>query len=111
NVGLVFAWLFNMWPFGKLAQPLKGILSTAGTLAISMAIYAVLVGAFGAADYPKVIFGEFAFLWAQVSFAGIGLFDILSWGYEDDIAGAGPEFGTGAAAHRERAAVEVGVGA
>jgi hypothetical protein len=113
DVGLVFAWLFNMWPFGKLAQPLKGILSTVATFAISMAIYAVLVGSFGAADYPKVIFGLFAFLWAQVSFAGIGLFDILSWGYEDDPAGAGPEpRGRGQAVERrERSPVEVGAGA
>ena len=54
----VFAWLFNMWPFGKLAQPLKGILSTVTTLAISLAIYAVLVGGFARGRLPgAVIFG------------------------------------------------------
>jgi hypothetical protein len=90
NVGLVFAWLFNMWPVGKLAQPWKGIFSTLGTLGVSLAIYAILTSSFSATDYVAVMFGEFCFLWAQVSFAGIGLFDILSWGYEDDPAGAGP---------------------
>lgn len=90
NVGLVFAWLFNMWPVGKLAQPWKGIFSTLGTLGVSLAIYAILTSSFSATDYAAVMFGEFCFLWAQVSFAGIGLFDILSWGYEDDPAGAGP---------------------
>jgi len=109
NVGLLFAWLFNMWPVGKLPQPMKGILSTLGTLGISLAIYAVLVGSFGAADLPAVMFGQFCFLWAQVSFAGIGLFDILSWGYEDDPAGAGPELSGGAAVEeRERALAGVG---
>lgn len=113
NVGLVFAWLFNMWPYGKLAQPLKGILSTVTTLGISLAIYAVLVGAFAPADYAAVIFGQFCFLWAQVSFAGIGLFDVLSWGYEDDPAGAGPEprGDQYAVDRRDRGAVEVGSGA
>jgi hypothetical protein len=90
NVGLVAAWLFNMWPVGKLAQPLKGVLATLGTLALSLLVYALLVNGFAAADYPAVLFGEFCFLWAMVSFAGIGLFDVLSWGYEDDPAGAGP---------------------
>jgi hypothetical protein len=103
DVGLVAAWLFNMWPVGKLSQPLKGILATLGTLGISLAIYAVLVSGFSAADYPAVIFGLFCFLWAQVSFAGIGLFDVFSWGYEDDPAGAGPEPGGGLAVGEEPA--------
>jgi hypothetical protein len=112
NVGLLFAWLFNMWPVGKLAQPLKGLASTAGTLALSLAIYALLVNGFDAADYGAVMFGQFCFLWAQVSFAGIGLFDVLSWGYEEDPAGAGPVLGDGAsAARREQAPIEVGAGA
>lgn len=92
DVGLVAAWLFNMWPFGKLPQPLKGFLATLGTLGVSLAVYAVLVNGFGEADYPAVIFGLFCFLWAQVSFAGIGLFDVFTWGHEEDPAGAGPEF-------------------
>jgi hypothetical protein len=89
DVGLVFAWLFNMWPVGQLRQPVKGFLATTGSLAISLGIYAALTGAFAASDYPAVIFGLFCFLWAQVSFAGIGLFDVLSWGYEDDPSAAG----------------------
>jgi hypothetical protein len=91
DVGLVAAWLFNMWPLGKLPQPAKGVLATLGTLGISLGIYAVLISAFDPAQFGAVIFGLFCFLWAQVSFAGIGLFDILSWGYEEDPAGAGPE--------------------
>jgi hypothetical protein len=110
DVGLVFAWLFNQWPVGKLPQPLKGIVGTVGTLAISLVIYAVLVEGFAATDYPMVIFGLFCFLWAQVSFAGIGLFNILSWGYEDDPAGAGPEPRGALAARGERSAVGLGVG-
>lgn len=94
NVGLVLAWLFNMWPIGGLPQPLKGIVGTLGTLAVSLGIYAILVGAFSPADFEKVTFGEFCFLWGQVSWAGIGLFDVLSWGYEDDPAGAGPQLRT-----------------
>ncbi len=108
NVGLVAAWLFNMWPLGKVAQPLKGILATLGTLGVSLAIYAVLVNAFDPADYAAVIFGLFCFLWAQVSFAGIGLFDVLSWGYEDDPAGAGPELGGSGSAVEPRERVAVG---
>ncbi len=110
NVGLLFAWLFNMWPVGKLAQPAKGVVATVGTLGVSLALYALLVNGVKVADYGAVMFGEFCFLWAQVSFAGIGLFDMFSWGYEDDPAGAGPELGAGAAARREPAPVEVGAG-
>ncbi|MEN3284313.1 MAG: hypothetical protein V7607_5453 [Solirubrobacteraceae bacterium] len=111
DVGLVLAWLFNMWPLGRLAQPLKGVLATAGSLAISLAIYAILTSAFGAADYPAVIFGLFCFLWAQVSFAGIGLFDVLSWGHEENIAGAGPRPRSSRSEQRDGAAIEVGAGA
>jgi len=109
NVGLVAAWLFNMWPVGQLRQPLKGILATLGTLGVSLLVYAALIGAFDAADYPALIFGQFCFLWAQVSFAGIGLFDVFSWGYEDDPGGAGP-LPRERAEHGEPLAVELGIG-
>jgi len=105
NVGLVFAWLFNMWPIGQVRQPLKGTLATAGTLGISLIVYAVLINAFDPSDYAAVIFGEFAFLWAHVTFAGIGLFDILSWGYEDDPSGAGPSLRDRGLGRREAAPV------
>lgn len=100
NVGLVLAWLFNMWPVGGLPQPLKGIVATVGSLGLTLAIYALLIASFPRADLGKVLFAEFCFLWAQVSWAGIGLFDALSWGYEDDPAGAGPQLR--ASAHPER---------
>jgi hypothetical protein len=109
NVGLVLAWLFNMWPVGRLAQPLKGILATAVSLGVSLTVYAILVNSFDPADYPAVIFGQFCFLWAQVSFAGIGLFDILSWGYEDDPSGAGPERPSGSPGRVHQGAAQVGI--
>jgi hypothetical protein len=28
-------------------------------------------------------------MWAQVSFAGVGLFNVFEWGYEEDPGGAG----------------------
>jgi hypothetical protein len=28
-------------------------------------------------------------MWAQVSFAAVGLFNVFQWGYEDDPGGAG----------------------
>ena len=89
NVGFVYAWLFNQYPFGDLPQPLKGIVGTAGTLAVTGVIYAIVVGSFATSELTAVVFGEFALMWAIVSFAGVGLFDAFSWGYEEDPGGAG----------------------
>lgn len=88
NVGFVYAWLGNQWPIGDLPQPLKGILGTIGTLVVSGAIYALLRNSFSIGQLPAVVFGEFALMWALVSFAGIGLFNVFEWGYEDDPGGA-----------------------
>jgi hypothetical protein len=52
-------------------------------------VYAVLVSSFGTADLAGVVFGEFALMWALVSFAGVGLFNAFEWGYEEDPGGAG----------------------
>jgi len=90
NVGIALAFLFNMWPIGKWPQPLKGITGTLGTVGVSLAIYAVLVGSFGS-NLLGLLFGEFAFLWAEVTFVGPGLFNVWLWGYEDDPGGAGLE--------------------
>ncbi len=49
----------------------------------------MLVSSFGTAALAGVVFGEFALMWALVSFAGVGLFDAFSWGYEEDPGGAG----------------------
>jgi hypothetical protein len=87
NVGLVSAWLFNNWPAGRLPQPAKGLALTAGSLVLSVAAYAVLIAAVG--NLPALLFGEFAFMWAHVSLAGVGLVDGFSWGYEEDPGGAG----------------------
>lgn len=89
NVGFVYAWLFNQWPLGDLPQPLKGIVGTGLTLAVTGVVYAVLVSSFGTANLAGVVFGEFALMWALVSFAGVGLFNAFEWGYEDDPGGAG----------------------
>jgi hypothetical protein len=89
NVGIALAFLFNMWPIGHLRQPLKGILGTAGTIAVSLVIYLVLVATFS--NLLAVVFGSFAFLWAQVTFVGPGLFGAWTWGYEDNPGGAGIE--------------------
>ena len=89
NVGFVYAWLFNQYPLGDLPQPLKGLAGTGLTLAVTGVVYAVLVSSFGTADLAGVVFGEFALMWALVSFAGVGLFDAFSWGYEEDPGGAG----------------------
>lgn len=102
NVGFVYAWLFNQYPLGDLPQPLKGIAGTAGTLAVTGVVYAVLVSSFGAADFAGVVFGEFALMWALVSFAGVGLFNALEWGYEEDPGGAG--IGLGERLERPRTA-------
>ncbi len=91
DVGISLAWLFNMWPIGRLPQPLKGIAGTAGTIGVSLAIYAVLVGAFASADLPAVLFAGFAVLWAETCLAAVGLFNVFVWGYEDDPGGAGVE--------------------
>lgn len=89
NVGLILAWLFNMWPIGTWSQPLKGIVGTGGTLLVSGAIYLWIVSAFPLGDLPKVLFAQFAYMWAQVSFAAVGLFNVFQWGYEEDPGGAG----------------------
>ena len=89
NVGLVLAWLFNMWPIGHWPQPLKGITGTLGTIAVSLLVYAAVMGMAGPGDLPAILFGQFAFMWAQVSFAGVGLFNVFEWGYEEDPGGAG----------------------
>jgi hypothetical protein len=89
NVGLLLAWLFNMWPIGRWSQPLKGITGTVGTVAVSLLIYAVLMSLAGPAALPAILFGEFAFMWAQVSFAAVGLFNVFEWGHEEDPGGAG----------------------
>ena len=49
----------------------------------------MLVSSFGTADLAGVVFGEFALMWALVSFAGVGLFNAFEWGYEEDPGGAG----------------------
>lgn len=87
NVGLVSAWLFNNWPLGKLAQPVKGLALTVGSLALSVAAYAILIGA--VTNLAALLFGEFAFMWAHVSLAGVGLVNGFELGYEDDPGGAG----------------------
>lgn len=86
NVGLVSAWLFNNWPVGGWPQPLKGITATLGSLGLSVAAYAILIAAVG--DLNALLFGEFAFMWAHVSLAGVGLVNAYEWGYEDDPGGA-----------------------
>lgn len=93
NVGFVYAWLGNQWPLGDLPQPLKGILGTLGTLAVTGVVYALLRDAFSITQLPAVVFGEFALMWALVSFAGIGLFNVFEWGHEDDPGGAGVGLG------------------
>lgn len=89
NVGLVLAWLFNMWPIGDWPQPLKGFTATAGTLALSALVYVVFMITVASSALEIVLFGQFAFMWAQVSLAGVGLFNVFQWGYEDDPGGAG----------------------
>jgi len=109
NVGLLMAWHFNMWPIGKWAQPWKGLAGTAITVGASLLVYAAVVGWVAEADLGKAIFAEFAFMWALVSFSGVGLFDGFSMGYEDDPGGAGPEpRGAARAATPETAATAEG---
>jgi hypothetical protein len=87
NVGLVSAWLFNNWPVGDWPQPARGLALTLGSLGLGIAGYAVLIAAVG--DLNALLFGEFAFMWAHVSLAGVGLVNAYEWGYEDDPGGAG----------------------
>jgi hypothetical protein len=91
NVGLLLAWLFNMWPIGTMPRPLKGIVGTVGTILVSLAVYSLIIQAVSAADLATVLFIEFAYMWAQVSFAAVGLFNVFQWGYADDPLGAGVE--------------------
>lgn len=91
DVGISLAWLFNMWPIGRLRQPLKGAVATLGTIAVSYGIYALVVGAVSADQLPAVLFAGFAFLWGETCFAAVGLFNVWTWGYEDDPGGAGIE--------------------
>ena len=53
---------------------------------LSVAAYAILIAAVG--DLNALLFGEFAFMWAHVSLAGVGLVNAYEWGYEDDPGGA-----------------------
>jgi hypothetical protein len=87
NVGLISAWLFNNWPVGDWPQPVKGLTLTVGSLLISIAGYAALTGLVG--NLPALLFGEFAFMWAHVSLAGVGFVNAYEWGYETDPGGAG----------------------
>lgn len=87
NVGLVSAWLFNNWPVGDWPQPAKGLTLTAGSLVLSVAAYAIVIAAVG--NLSALLFGEFAFMWAHVSLAGVGLVNAYELGYEDDPGGAG----------------------
>jgi hypothetical protein len=91
NVGLLLAWAFNMWPIGTLSRPVKGVVGTVGTLAVAVPIHLALVSTFADA-LGMVVFAQFAYMWAQVSFEGPGTFDFYSWGYEDDPGGAGVDF-------------------
>lgn len=87
NVGLISAWLFNNWPVGDWPQPLKGLTLTIGSLLISVVGYVVATGL--VSDLPALLFGEFAFMWAHVSLAGVGFVNAYEWGYESDPGGAG----------------------
>jgi hypothetical protein len=89
NVGLLSAWLFNNWPVGHWPQPVKGISLTLGSLALSMAAYAAALAA--GPSLSALLFGEFAFMWAQVSLAGVGLANAYEWGYAEDPGGAGAQ--------------------
>jgi hypothetical protein len=92
NIGLIWAWLFNMWPIGTMPQLLKGIVGTVATILVSLVIYSVIILAVPAVNLATVLFIEFAYMWAQVSFAGVGLFNVFQWGYADDPLGAGVEW-------------------
>ena len=75
-----------------MPQPLRGIVGTVGTILVSLAVYSLIILAVSTADLATVLFIEFAYMWAQVSFAAVGLFNVFQWGYADDPFGAGVEW-------------------
>jgi hypothetical protein len=89
-------------PQGEARQPLSGLANAAWALGFLPLVMLFLPKLAGLAPIG------IPYIWFPIALAGIGLFDVLSWGYEDDPAGAGPELGGDAAMeHRERATVAV----
>ena len=75
TVGLGFVWQFNMWPFGELSQPTKGIVASLVSLIISLLLYAATVYLFGQSNIVQGLYWWFNILWVQVFLMAPGLYD------------------------------------
>jgi hypothetical protein len=89
NVGLLCAWMFNLWPVGTLKPPLRGMIGLLGTLLVSIIIYLWLMATFSEQALPALIFWQFSYMWGMMFFAGPGYANVFWWGYEENPLGAG----------------------
>jgi hypothetical protein len=74
-VGLGLLWQFNLWPFAGLPQPIKGIVASVASLAISLLLYAITVFLIGQENIIQGLYWWFNILWVQVFLMAPGLYD------------------------------------
>lgn len=77
TVGLGLLWQFNLWPFTQLAQPTKGIVTTAVSLGISLLLYWITLAWVGQPAMIQGLYWWFNILWVQVFLMAPGLYDGL----------------------------------
>lgn len=83
TVGLGILWQFNMWPFSGLPQPVKGLVASFTSLAISVLLYIITVQFFGQDNILQGLYWWFNILWVQVFLMAPGLYDGLNLWQEE----------------------------
>ena len=83
TVGLGILWQFNMWPFARLSQPTKGIITSTVSLLVSIVLYAATVLIFGQENIVQGLYWWFNLLWVQVFLMAPGLYDGLNLWQEE----------------------------
>lgn len=78
TVGLAILWQFNMWPFSRLSQPTKGIVTTISSLLITLLLYFVTQLLLGRNNMLQGVYWWFNILWVQVFLMAPGLYDGLN---------------------------------
>jgi hypothetical protein len=78
TVGLAILWQFNMWPFSRLSQPTKGIVTTISSLLITLLLYLVTELLLGRNNMLQGVYWWFNILLVQVFLMAPGLYDGLN---------------------------------